>query len=318
MRSIFKVSAVLAAVLLLGGVVFATGTEETAEDEVVLQWWTVESEEFTAAAQTELAQVYSDMTPGVTVEVTILPSSGFGQKMNTALDAGVGGPDVAIFWSTNWFPQALVLDPYIEADNFDTDQYIESFWKTRAMWNDQVIGLPTSLGATLMLYNKDIFDEQGVPYPDADWTTDEFIEIAQSLVDEETRTWGADRPRKPFRTVWHNYGAFPYSDDSTTVDGYLNGPEMVAAYQWFWDLVHSGATPSASELANLGTEGTGPVDLFRAGRIAIATLNQGTPSPCCGRGHERWRAPRASGSRTAAVRECVGHDDLDLEGHRAS
>lgn len=272
--------AVVALLLAVSGAAFATGNPNDggsggSMEEVVLQWWTVESEEFTAAAQTELAEVYSAATPGVTVEVTILPSSGFGQKMDTALSAGVGAPDVAIYWNNNWFPEALVLDPYIERDNFDTSQYIESFWKTRAMWDGKVIGLPTSLGATLILYNKDIFDAQGVAYPDADWTTYDFIEIAQKLVDEETRTWGSDRPRKPFRTVWHNYGAMPYSDDSTTVDGYLNSQAMIDAYTWFWDLVHAGATPSASELSSLGTEGTGPVDLFRAGRIAMANLNQG-------------------------------------------
>lgn len=195
--------------------------------------------------------------------------------MDTALNAGVGAPDVAIYWNNNWFPHALELEPYITRDKFDTDQYIDSVWKTRTMWGGKVMGLPTSLGATLILYNKDLFDAKGVSYPSPDWTTDDFIKIAQQLVDTKTMSWGSDRPRKPFRTVWHNYGALPYSDDSTTVDGYFNSKEMVAAYSWFWDLVNSGATPSSSELSNLGTEGTGPVDLFMAGRIAIANLNQG-------------------------------------------
>ena len=142
--------------LALATSVFATAAEEGAEEEITLQWWTIDSEEFTAAAQTELAAVYSEATPGVTVEVSIFPSSGFGQKMNTAMDAGVGAPDVAIYWSSNWFPHALVLDPYIAADNFDTGQYIDSVWKTRTSFQGNVIGLPTSLGATLILYNKDI------------------------------------------------------------------------------------------------------------------------------------------------------------------
>ena len=275
MKRVLFLLAFTVVALALATSVFATAAEEGAEEEITLQWWTIDSEEFTAAAQTELAAVYSEATPGVTVEVSIFPSSGFGQKMNTAMDAGVGAPDVAIYWSSNWFPHALVLDPYIAADNFDTGQYIDSVWKTRTSFQGNVIGLPTSLGATLILYNKDLFDAQGVSYPSADWTTDDFIEIAQQMVDTDTQTWGSDRPRKPFRTVWHNYGAMPYSDDSTTVDGYLNSQEMIDAYSWFWDLVNANATPSASELSNLGTEGTGPVDLFMAERIAIANLNQG-------------------------------------------
>jgi multiple sugar transport system substrate-binding protein len=266
--------------LMAAGTLFASGAQESGaeagkQQEVVLQWWTIDSEEFSAEAQQELAKIYSEATPGVRVEVTVLPSAGFGQKMDTALNAGVGAPDVAIYWNNRWFPYALVLDDFIKKDGFDKDQYIDSFWKTRALWDGKVIGLPTSLGATIIIYNKDLFDAKGAPYPSADWTAYDFIETAKKLVNPETMSWGSDRPRKPFRTVWHNYGALPYSDDSTTVDGYFNSPEMVDAYTWFWDLVHSGATPSASELSNLGNEGTGPVDLFLAGRIAMANLNQG-------------------------------------------
>ncbi len=42
-----------------------------------------------------------------------------------------------------------------------------------------------------------------------------------------------------------------------------------------WDLVNSGATPTPADIEVLGTEGTGPIDLFLAGRLAMATLNQG-------------------------------------------
>lgn len=273
-------AAIAAAAVIVTAPLFATGAQDqatatAAEEEVVLQWWTIDSEEFTAAAQTELAEVYGDMTPGVGVEVTVLPPAGFGQKMDTALNAGVGAPDIAIYWNNRWFPNALVLDDYIEQDDFDTSRYIDSFWKTRALWDGKVIGLPTSLGATIIVYNKDIFDARGVAYPTADWTTEDYIEIASELVDAENRVWGSDRPRKPFRTVWHNYGARPYSDDSTTVEGYFNSQAMVDAYTWFWDLVHSDATPTASELESLGNEGTGPVDLFMAGRLGMANLNQG-------------------------------------------
>ncbi|MBK8023702.1 MAG: extracellular solute-binding protein [Chloroflexi bacterium] len=67
----------------------------------------------------------------------------------------------------------------------------------------------------------------------------------------------------------------PYSDDSTTVEGYLNSDASVASYTWLWDLVASNSTPTPADIEILGTEGTGPIDLFLAGRLAMATLNQG-------------------------------------------
>jgi multiple sugar transport system substrate-binding protein len=223
-----------------------------------------------------MAAQFEAENPGIKVNVTVLPESAFDEKMNTALGAGVGAPDVAYFWDTNWYPQALDLTPYLENDaEIKRDIYVEGLFDTRSVWQDKIVGLPLGAGANFVMYNKDIFDEAGVPYPTADWTADEYVELVIKLNSSELRRWGGDRPRGPFRAVFYNYGAFPYSDDSMTVEGYLNGEASVAAYTWLWDLVNSDGTPTPADLEVLSTEGTGPIDLFLAGRLAMATLNQG-------------------------------------------
>ncbi len=243
---------------------------------VTLEWWTVNSEEYSEEVQRGLVAEFEKSHPNIKVNLTVLPESGFDEKMTTTLGAGEGAPDIAFFWNNNWFPEALDLTPYIEADpDFDKDMYFPGFWNTRAVWQDKIVGLPLGVGANFVMYNKDLFDAAGIAYPTEDWTAEEFIATAGQLANADERRWGGDRPRGPFRAIWNNYGAFPYSDDSTTVEGYLNGPASVAAYTWLWDLVNSGATPTPAEIEVLGTEGTGPVDLFLANRLAMATLNQG-------------------------------------------
>lgn len=255
----------------------AAPAEEAAPpaEPVTIEWWTVPSEEYSEEAQVALARAFEESHPNIKVNVTVLPESGFTEKMTAALGAGQGAPDVAFFWDTNWYPQALDLRPYIEKTNFDTSIYFPSFWKTRALWGDVVVGLPLGVGANFVMYNKDVFDEMGVAYPTSELTTDEWNALVTEVNDPDKKRWGGDRPRGPFRAIWYNYGARPFSDDNMTVDGYLNSPESVAAYTWLWDLVNTGATPTPADLEVLGTEGTGPVDLFLAGRLAMATLNQG-------------------------------------------
>ncbi|GAB4462861.1 MAG: hypothetical protein Kow00120_29530 [Anaerolineae bacterium] len=245
-------------------------------DVVTIEWWSVASEEYSEEAQRGLVEQFEAEHPGIKVNLTILPESGFTEKMTTTLGAGEGAPDVAFFWDNNWFPQALDLTPYIEADpDLGPETYFPGFWTTRAVWQDKIVGLPLGVGANFVMYNKAVFDAAGVPYPEEDWTTDDYIALVAQLANPEQRVWGGDAPRGPYRAIWQNYGAFPYSDDSMTVDGYLNGPESVAAYTWLWDLVATEGTPTPADLEILGTEGTGPVDLFIAGRLAMATLNQG-------------------------------------------
>jgi len=250
---------------------------QPAEDEIVtLEWWTVSSEEYTEEAQRGLAAAFEAEHPNIKVNVTVLPSSGFGEKMTTALGAGEGAPDLAFFWDNNWWPLALDLTPYIDADpDFDPSMYFPGFWNTRAVWEDKIIGLPLGVGANFVMYNKDVFDAAGVAYPTDDWTVDDYLDLTAQLTNPDEKIWGGDRPRGPFRAIFFNYGARPYGGDPATVDGYLNSEGTLAAYTWLWDLVDSGATPTPAELEVLGTEGTGPVDLFLSGRLAMATLNQG-------------------------------------------
>lgn len=262
--------------LLVLAVLLPIGTVTLAQDVVTLEWWTVDSEEYSEEAQRGLVEQFNAEHPNIQVNITVLPTSGFDERMTATLGAGSGAPDVAFFWINDWLPQALDLTEYIEADpDLDPEMYFEGFWNTRAVWEDKIVGLPLGVGANFVMFNKDMFDEAGIEYPTADWTPEDFITIATALADPEQHRWGGDRPRGPFRAIWLNYGAFPYSDDSTTVEGFLNSDASVAAYTWLWDLVASEATPTPADLEVLSSEGTGPVDLFLAGRLAMATLNQG-------------------------------------------
>jgi multiple sugar transport system substrate-binding protein len=240
-----RVSTRWIALLVLVALILPNVITLAQDDVVTIEWWTVNSEEYSEEAQRGLAAQFEAAHPNIRVNVTVLPESGFDERMTTTLGAGEGAPDVAFFWNTNWYPQALDLTPYIEADpDLGPETYFENFWLTRAVWGDKIVGLPLGVGANFVMYNKAVFDEAGVEYPTADWTTEDFTAIATALADPDQRRWGGDRPRGPFRAIWRNYGAFPYSDDSTTVEGYLNSDAAVAAYTWLWDLVASGATPT--------------------------------------------------------------------------
>ncbi len=264
----------LASLLLL---LLASIGGAAAQDPVTLEWWTLASAESPEPAIRAVIEAFEAEHPNIKIDVSIMAESAYNDLMNTALGAGEGAPDIAYFWENAWLPHTLDITDRLEADpDLSRDMYFEEYFDNWAVWNDRVIALPFTVGANFVMYNKDVFDEAGVDYPTADWTPYDYIETAKALTDPAKRRWGGDRPRGPFRAIWRNLGAVqPYSDDSTTVEGYINGPEAVAAYTWLWDLVDSGATPTPADIEVLGTEGTGPVDLFMAGRLGMATLNNG-------------------------------------------
>lgn len=247
-----------------------------AQEPVTIEWWTVASEEFDEAVQRALVDQFNAEHPEIQVNMTLLPADGYDERMQTTLGAGQGAPDVALFWNANWYPQALDLTNYIENDpDIDPEMYLPGFWDTRVVFGEEIIGLPLGVGANFVMYNMDMFDAASVAYPEPDWTPDDYIATVAALSDPAARVWGGDRPRGPFRAIWYNYGARLYSADSTTAESFLNGAESVQAYQWLADLVATNGTPTPADLEVLGTEGTGPIDLFLADRLAMATLNQG-------------------------------------------
>ena len=247
-----------------------------ADDKVTITVWSMDGHDLgNEDTHRQVIAAFEAAHPNIKIDLTLLPESGLEDRMNTAIGAGGKLPDVFPLISGEWAPIALDLSPYIKADpEFSKDMYAEPFWRTRATFGDKVVALPTGIGANVVLYNKDVFDKAGVEYPTADWTTEDFIKKAVAVTDRANGVWGGDRPRDAYRAIWHNYDAQVYSDDSTTVEGYHNSPQSLAAYQWYWDLVQSDATPTKAEIDVLGTEGTGPVDLFIAGRLGMATLNQ--------------------------------------------
>ena len=56
--------------------------------------------------------------------------------------------------------------------------------------------MPKYSGALALYYNKDIFDEYGVSYPEAGWTYDDYLAAMKKLTldrnhDGETDLWGS-------------------------------------------------------------------------------------------------------------------------------
>jgi multiple sugar transport system substrate-binding protein len=243
---------------------------------VTVEFWSNTSEEWPAEAAAEALKVFSAKYPNIKINISDMASSVLDPKLQTALGAGVGGPDVSFYNLTDFLPGALDLRPFITADKFDSSIYYPNAWNLRAKWGDVVVGLPLGIGGNFVMYNTTHFDEKKIAYPKEGWTTEDFLSLSKQLADPTKKRWGGDRPGGPFRAIWFSYGtkARLYSDDSKTVEGYLNSAESLAAYTWLWDLVQSNATPTPADLAVLAKENTGPVDLFLAGRLSMATLNQ--------------------------------------------
>lgn len=117
-----------------------------------------------------------------TLGVTLEPLTGMG-----AMDAVAGGVPFDLYrynlpgtyMSMVEGDAAVVLDPFIERDNFDLSGYIFDIDMQRV--DGKLHGLPQNATTWLVVYNKDLFDKANVPYPDGNWTYDDFRQVCKTL-----------------------------------------------------------------------------------------------------------------------------------------
>ncbi|MFC1975378.1 ABC transporter substrate-binding protein [Chloroflexota bacterium] len=148
-----------------------------------------------------------------------------------------------------WAQQEYTLDlrPYVESDldqasidDWDPVQYRAFFTRDGRQY-----GLPKYHGALALYYNKDLFDEYGVDYPDDAWDHDDYLAAMQQLThdrdgDGQTDLWGSMLDISWDRIQMHvnGWGGHLVDPDNPT-QCCMAEPEAMAAMEWIrarmWD-----------------------------------------------------------------------------------
>lgn len=141
----------------------------------------------------EVVKAYEERT-GNQIEVIDIPSNDYIDKLsdllysNQELDV-ILAKDIPSFTEMIRNHQLEPLDPYIEKYHTDLSGYNELIHQVR--YEGKLYGLPFRNDYYLLFYNKDIFDEAGLPYPDNDMTWKEYCDLAARLTDPEKGIYGS-------------------------------------------------------------------------------------------------------------------------------
>ena len=82
----------------------------------------------------------------------------------------------------------LNLDPYIAKDpTFKRSDYMPQSLEGLT-YKGHLYGLPRGMSASVLYYNKDIFDQMHVAYPIAKWTMTDLLNAAKRLTTKDH--WG--------------------------------------------------------------------------------------------------------------------------------
>ena len=157
------------------------------------------------------------------------------------------------------------LQPILEEKGISTDGLVAQEALNSYRYDGEKTGsgdlyaLPKDASVFAYAYNKDIFDEAGIPYPDPEnpYTYEEFVDVCQKLTkdkdgDGEIDQWGCAMANAFMlqQYVWSN-GATYLTDDYKTVN--IDTPEFKDAVQKYVDLtLKYKVTPTVEQDASLG------------------------------------------------------------------
>jgi len=219
------------------------------EEKVQLVYQDWRTDWFPAMAQ-EMLDEFHATHPNIQVFYTPDPEN-YQERVLADFQAGTA-PDVFQGCCTHfpaWAQMGYTLDlrPYVESD---LDQELINDWDP-AQYNafftedGKQFGLPKYHGALALYYNKDIFDEYGVDYPDETWDYDDYLDAMKRLThdrngDGETDLWGSMLDISWDRIQVHvNAWGGHFVDPEDSARCLMCEPEAMAAMEWIrarmWD-----------------------------------------------------------------------------------
>ncbi len=257
-----KIAIILTSALFL----FGCATQETGEKKVTISFMNAEGTRAQIEVMQEIVRGFEALNPDIKVKLEwgVRP-----EKILTSIAAG-SPPDVFMWWRGIYDLQKrgalMPLNTFIEKYNVDMSKYFKCLVDYYT-YNGELYAFPLQLKTMALVYNKTIFDEANIPYPDETWTWDDYYRVAKALTqdlnnDGRIDQFGTDLP-EVYTWILLNGGSLV---DPETNRSSLDSPAARQALEFLIKLKRD-ACPSDAERSAFG--GQAGTQGFMMGKIAM-------------------------------------------------
>lgn len=189
------------------------------------------------------------------------------------LEAGATGGEMPdVFWmhsneAYRYMSNGILMDltdRIASSEKLDMSQFPEDI-KTLYQHEGKTYAIPKDVDTIALWYNKTMFDEAGIPYPDDSWTWDDYYDAALKLTKEDGSQYGTAMNPTNNQDGWMNMvysmGGKVISEDKTRSG--FDDPATLKAMEYLDKLIKN-TMPSAATMSETGND-----VLFYSGKIAM-------------------------------------------------
>jgi multiple sugar transport system substrate-binding protein len=173
------------------------------------------------------------------------------------------------------------LDSFIEQDEtFDRSDFYPATLEFLTI-EGELMAIPAGTDLLVMYYNRDLFDQYGVPYPEIGWSWDDFLSRAVALRDPAAGIYGYAPEEEYLDSLnfIYQHGGKIFDDLQDPTHSTFDDPLTIEALEWYADLIHKhNVAPTPQQISDFGSGLTDPsvgFALGKAGMYAGSLSDQG-------------------------------------------
>ena len=240
-----------------------------------------------------LKEIMDDFTgeTGIAVDLQVVPWDQYW----TLLEAGAQGgslPDV--FWMHSNYSQKFMSNDILldltdrieQSSVIDLSNYYEDITGLYQL-DGKTYAIPKDYDTIGLWYNKTLFDEAGIPYPDETWTWETLAENAAKLTDADKGQYGFVSPavnnQDGYYNLIYSMGGSVLSDDKSK--SLWDSPETMEAMRWWYDNLVTVSMPTQQVMGETTPDvllGSGKAAMIMQGSWMVAAFkgNEYTDENC--------------------------------------
>lgn len=194
-----------------------------------------------------LIKDFEKQNPDIKVEFLHIPQNYF-QKLHLLFASNLA-PDV-VFVNNFYAPKYIQAGLLEDLSSFvDKEKYFSKSIEAFA-YDNKIYAVPRDVSNLVVYYNKDLFDRYKIPYPNENWTLDDYLGIAKTFA--QHGIWGTSYETEPL--FWLPYllsnGAAILSDDAKQF--VLNKSQALDSLDYYVEIAYKyNAAPKKQESASL-------------------------------------------------------------------
>ncbi|WP_276356220.1 ABC transporter substrate-binding protein [Cohnella caldifontis] len=219
-------------------------------------------------AMEAIAKEFTAENPNIKVKVEVIPWGDYWTKMSAAAPAGTL-PDV--FWMHSGqfvkYASGKFLEPItgkVQAGEIDLNDYAANLGSIYTL-DSQNYAIPKDFDTIGLAYNKELFDQAGVPYPDDTWDYAKLAQVAKQLSQPDKGIYGFAAKMDTQTGYWNDMLA--NGGSIVTADGSKSGyddPASIEALKARYQMILDKASPTHQQMTD-----TDSTEMFKSGKIAM-------------------------------------------------